>query len=132
MFPFQICIFKQRPRWNINTRLCVFFLLHAHKCKVGMHNYLFPLRCDPFFFFFLTVSMTGDRMLISICIINEWCFKLTRSLVKFSLHRYASAGGKIAYDCQVQVYFPFASLFQIISQTIFINLHSGIMVLFVL
>lgn len=49
MFPFQICIFKQRPRWNINTRLCVFFLLHAHKCKVGMHNYLFPLRCDPYY-----------------------------------------------------------------------------------
>lgn len=63
-------------------------------CDAGITDSLF-------LFFFLTVSMTGDRMLISICIINEWCFKLTRSLVKFSLHRYASAGGKIAYDCQV-------------------------------
>lgn len=69
-------------------------------------------------------------MLINICIINESWFMLARSLVIFSLRRYSSAGGKIADDCQVWVHFPFASLLKIISQAVFINLCSVIIVLF--
>lgn len=36
MFPFQICIFKQRPRGNINTSLR-FFITHS-QYKVNLHR----------------------------------------------------------------------------------------------